>query len=139
MSQIINPCQDYCVKCVKPHFEALNSSVSLSNETQSINIEGKKIKLSNRAFRVLCALLKFIDTPLSFDFLHGYGWPDTLVVRNNLMVIISEIRTSLRQTDINIQNVRGIGYKLTILTNKDNRIKDNRIKDNRIKDTLCLL
>ena len=134
MSQILNPCQDYCVKCVKPHFLALNNSVSFSNEMQSINLEGKKIKMSNRAFRVLCALLEYIDTPLSFDFLHAYGWPDTLVVRNNLMVIISEIRTSLRQTDINIQNVRGIGYKLTILTNKDNRIKDNRIKD-----TLCLL
>lgn len=96
---------------------------------QSINIEGKKIKLSNRAFRVLCALLEFIDTPLSFAFLHEYGWPDTLVVRNNLMVIVSEIRTSLRQTDINIQNVRGIGYRLTIL----------KAEDNRIKDTLCLV
>jgi DNA-binding winged helix-turn-helix (wHTH) protein len=125
-SQTIKPCVDYCTKCVKPNALTFNNSISLSNETQSINIDGKRIKLSNRAFRVLCALLQFNGIPVSFCFLHEYAWPDSLVVRNNLMVAISEIRINLRHTGIKIQNVRGVGYILTSFTEADARIKDTQ-------------
>jgi len=106
-------CTDYCSKCKKQNSLRFHNDISLSNINQSVNIKDKKIKLTSRAFRVLCALLKYKNHPISFSFLQDYGWPDNSVVRNNLTVTISEIRTNLRATEIKIQNVRGFGYVLT--------------------------
>ncbi len=63
---------------------------------------------------MLCALLQHKNNPVSFTFLQDYGWPDNKVVRNNLTVIISEIRTTVRMTDIDIKSVRGFGYILNM-------------------------
>ena len=112
-NQTIEPCQDYCSKCSKSNSLRFHENLSLSYNEQSVHINEKKIKLTNRAFRVLCALLKYKNNPVSFSFLQDYGWPDSSVVRNNLTVIISEIRTYIRATEIKIANVRGYGYVLT--------------------------
>ena len=108
-SRTIQSCTNYCTKCEHKKNLTFNNNISLSSQMQSINIDGKIIKVSNRAFRVLCALLQCNGTIVSFSFLHEYAWPDSLVVRNNLMVTISEIRTTLRHTSIKIQNIRGVG------------------------------
>lgn len=112
-SQTIQPCIDYCSKCPYSKKLTINKNISLSSEMKTLDIDDKKIKLSNRAFRVLCALLNHNTNVVSFSFLHEYAWPDSLVVRNNLMVTISEIRTILRNTSITIENIRGVGYLLT--------------------------
>ncbi len=111
-------CIDYCSKCKSPNFSNLPNNLSIYYNDQTFSFNNQKNKLSNRAFRLLCALLKFKNTPLSFSFLHEYGWPDQLVVRNNLAVTISEIRTNIRHTDLKIENIRGFGYVLITSINE---------------------
>ena len=113
-NQAVRPCNDYCSRCTKRKSLYFHKNLSLSYSDQTIDINKQTIKLTNRAFRVLCALLQHQNTPVSFSFLQDYGWPDNTVVRNNLTVIISEIRTTLRMTDIDIKNVRGFGYILNM-------------------------
>jgi DNA-binding winged helix-turn-helix (wHTH) protein len=122
-SRTIQSCINYCSKCEHNKNLVISKSISLSSEMQTLNIDGKKIKLSNRAFRVLCALLNYNNTVVSFSFLHEYAWPDSLVVRNNLMVTISEIRTIIRNTSITIENIRGVGYLLTLPADDNTRVK----------------
>ena len=113
-NQAVRPCNDYCSRCTKRKSLYFHKNLSLSYSDQTIDINKQTIKLTNRAFRVLCALLQHQNTPVSFKFLQDHGWPDNTVVRNNLTVIISEIRTTLRMTDIDIKNVRGFGYILNM-------------------------
>ncbi|MFT6835442.1 MAG: DNA-binding winged helix-turn-helix (wHTH) protein [Francisellaceae bacterium] len=110
---ISEPCEMYCSKCPLSFIRNVKYDVSISTTDQSINIEKQNIKFSSRSFRVLCALLRQKEKTLSFHFLQQYGWPDSNVVRNNLTVAISEIRTHLRHTNLRIENVRGHGYLLT--------------------------
>ena len=111
-NQAVRPCNDYCSRCTKRKSLYFHKNLSLSYSDQTIEINKQTIKLTNRAFRVLCALLQHQNTPVSFSFLQDYGWPDNTVVRNNLTVIISEIKTILRMTNLDIKNIRGFGYIL---------------------------
>lgn len=111
-NQAVRPCNDYCSRCTKRESLYFDKNLSLSYSDQTIEINKQTIKLTNRAFRVLCALLQHQNTPVSFKFLQDHGWPDNTVVRNNLTVIISEIKTILRMTNLDIKNIRGFGYIL---------------------------
>lgn len=113
-NQAVEQCNDYCSRCTKRESLYFHKNLSLSYSDQTIEINKQTIKLTNRAFRVLCALLQHQNTPVSFSFLQDYGWPDNKVVRNNLTVIISEIKTTIRMTDIGIKSVRGFGYILNM-------------------------
>jgi len=113
-NQVVEPCNDYCSRCTKRESLDFNENLSLSYSDQTIHINDLTIKLTNRAFRVLCALLQHQNNPVSFTFLQSYGWPDNKVVRNNLTVIISEIKITLRSTNIDIKNIRGFGYILNM-------------------------
>ncbi len=111
-------CVSYCASCknttsYSSSYSYLGAEYYMCPETQLFCVNDNRIKLSNRAFRVLCALFKSAGEPVQFNYLHKYGWPDGLFVRNNLTVTISEIRTALRHTGIKIDNVRGVGYVLT--------------------------
>lgn len=117
-------CRTFCSRCEVKGSLVFSGNISLCSNTQSIIFEDKRIKLSNRALRVLCALLQFKNSPVSFNYLHEYGWPDNIVVRNNLTVTISEIRTNLRHTHIKILSIRGFGYALTSSNDEIERIKD---------------
>lgn len=120
-SESIQVCVSYCGNCnVPPIF--LCKKISMCTKTQTVIVNNDTIKLSNRAFRVLCALLKSQGDPVNFNYLHKYGWPDGLFVRNNLTVTISEIRTALRHTGIQIDNVRGVGYVLTSLISEKEQV-----------------
>jgi DNA-binding winged helix-turn-helix (wHTH) protein len=116
-------CNSYCLNCSISDELKFGNILSLSPIKHVVNINGNEIKFPNRSFRVLCALLRSVNTPVSFDFLNQYGWPDKSVVRNNLAVTISEIRTLLRQTDMKIVNVRGFGYLLTTSADSQDNIE----------------
>ena len=120
-------CKTYCSQCEVKGSLVFSGNISLCSITQSIIFDDKRIKLSNRALRVLCALLQCKGSSVSFNYLHEYGWPDSLVVRNNLTVTISEIRTTLRHTNIKIQNIRGFGYALTSSNDEIELIKDTEL------------
>ncbi|MFT5298956.1 MAG: DNA-binding winged helix-turn-helix (wHTH) protein [Colwellia sp.] len=107
------PCDMYCSKCPLSFIYNFKDEFTISTIDQTVSINKQTIKFSSRSFRVLCALLRGKEKPLSFNYLQTYGWPDSNVVKNNLTVVISEIRTHLRHTTIRIENVRGYGYILT--------------------------
>lgn len=109
----IPSCEQHCSRCPLNLAYKFGDDLSFSHIDQMINIDNKRIKFSNRAFRVLCALLRENNTPVSFNHLQNYGWPDSSVVKNNLTVVISEIRTNLRHSAVDIENIRGYGYMLT--------------------------
>lgn len=120
ISKEAKSCASFCKKCPFKSSLIFNEQLQLLPDTQSVRISGEAIKLSIRGFRVLCALLRCVGRPVSSLYLSEYAWPDGLVVKNNLPVTISELRTSLRYVDIDIINVRGFGYQLELLRKKSN-------------------
>jgi len=114
----VQPCVSYCFKCKQQNLLIGNQQVTLLPDSYTVIVDEKKIKLSHRAFRVLCALLRHKGESVSFCYLFRYAWPDSIVVKNNLMVVISELRTSFRHTEVKIENVRGFGYHLCVPKNQ---------------------
>ena len=125
-SELIKPCNSYCRNCNISVELRVKDILVLCSEKQTVSINRNDVKLPHRSFRVLCALLRWADTPVSIDFLNAYGWPDKAVVRNNLPVTISEIRTLLSQTNIEILNIRRFGYQLNTAAD----IQDNMMVAN---------
>ncbi len=137
---IIKPmelCTTYCSKCKERGITDPLDKVTLCGETLTVLIDNKKIKLTNRGFRVFCALYRCKVTPVDFDYLQEWGWPDNLVVRNNLTVTISEVRKSLRHTNLKIHNVRGFGYALT--TSKDHEKQTSKGNVIQLQELECLV
>jgi DNA-binding response OmpR family regulator len=118
-------CSDYCSKCKCPNLSDFSPELSFDYNNQIVSFEGERTKFSNRAFRLLCAFIRFKDIPLSVKFLHDYGWPDQLVVKNNLAVTISEMRINLRHTNLTIENIRGFGYLLSSVVHEGEHIRDS--------------
>lgn len=106
-------CIHFCKRC--PLYNEVNyeKKIQLIPNSQNVFIDEIKVALSNRGFRLLCAFINNTNKPLSFSYLIEYGWPDCSVVKNNLTVTISEIRTALRFSSFELVNIRGMGYMLT--------------------------
>ncbi|MBA6328532.1 helix-turn-helix domain-containing protein [Colwellia sp. MB02u-6] len=118
-----NACSDYCSKCKCPNLSSFSPEFSFDYNNQIVSFKGERAKLSKRAFRLLCAFIRFKDIPLSVKFLHDYGWPDQLVVKNNLAVTISEMRINLRHTNLTIENIRGFGYLLSSVVHEGEDVR----------------
>ncbi|MBA6289748.1 winged helix-turn-helix domain-containing protein [Colwellia sp. MB3u-4] len=118
-------CSDYCSKCKSFDFSNCSPEFQFDLNNQIVSFKNEKAKLSKRGFRLLCAFIRFKDIPLSVEFLHDYGWPDQLVVKNNLAVTISEMRTNLRHTNLRIENIRGFGYLLSSVVNEGEHTSDS--------------
>ena len=118
-------CSDYCSKCKCPNLSNFSPEFSFDYINQVVRFESEKTRLSKRAFRLLCAFTRFKDIPLSVEFLYDYGWPDQLVVKNNLAVTISEMRINLRHTNLSIENIRGFGYLLKSVVKDDNYMRNS--------------
>jgi predicted ATPase/DNA-binding winged helix-turn-helix (wHTH) protein len=74
----------------------------------------KNIRLGNRAFDLLLALVERAGEIVTREELLGYAWPKTVVEENNLRVHIAAIRKILGNGDGGaryIVNVAGRGYK----------------------------
>tara|TARA_Y100000034_G_scaffold101927_1_gene126532 strand:- start:9441 stop:9824 length:384 start_codon:yes stop_codon:yes gene_type:complete len=106
-------CINFCKRCPLNNEINYEKKIQLIPNSQNIFIDGIKVVLSSRGFRLLCALINNINKPLSFSYLIEYGWPDCSVVKNNLTVTISEMRTALRFSSFELVNIRGVGYMLT--------------------------
>jgi len=85
----------------------------LDSDARQLSRAGKDIRLSPKAFDLLCALLAHRPDVLSKNDLLATVWPDTFVVEANLNVVIGEIRKALgddRQAPRFIRTVHGVGY-----------------------------
>jgi DNA-binding winged helix-turn-helix (wHTH) protein len=85
----------------------------LDSDARQLSRAGQDIRLSPKAFDLLCALLARRPDVLSKNDLLSAIWPDTFVVEANLNVVIGEIRRALgddRQAPRFIRTVHGVGY-----------------------------
>lgn len=85
----------------------------LDSDARQLSQAGRDIRLSPKAFDLLCALLVRRPDVLTKNDLLAAVWPDTFVVEANLNVVIGEIRRALgddRQAPRFIRTVHGVGY-----------------------------
>jgi DNA-binding winged helix-turn-helix (wHTH) protein len=85
----------------------------LDSDARQLSRGGRDVKLSPKAFELLCALLAQRPDVLSKNDLLAAIWPDTFVVEANLNVVVGEIRKALgddRQAPRFIRTVHGVGY-----------------------------
>jgi len=78
-----------------------------------------EIRLSPKAFDLLCLLVERRPAVIEKSELHGHIWPATFVVEANLNVLIAEIRRALgddaRQSRF-IRTAHGVGYAFSAET-----------------------
>src|SRR4029079_17975837 len=85
----------------------------LDSDARQLSRGGRDVRLSPKAFDLLCALLAHRPDVLSKNDLLTAIWPDTFVVEANLNVVVGEIRKALgddRQAPRFIRTVHGVGY-----------------------------
>ena len=85
----------------------------LDSDARQLSRAGRDIRLSPKAFDLLCALLARRPDVLAKNDLLAAIWPDTFVVEANLNVVVGEIRKALgddRQAPRFIRTVHGVGY-----------------------------
>ena len=85
----------------------------LDSDARQLSRAGRDIRLSPKAFDLLCALLARRPDVMAKNDLLAAIWPDTFVVEANLNVVIGEIRRALgddRLAPRFIRTVHGVGY-----------------------------
>jgi DNA-binding winged helix-turn-helix (wHTH) protein len=103
---------------VRIHFRAspadrADHEFTLDSETRQLLCGGHEIRLSPKAFDVLCALVERRPKVVTKAELHSRIWPGTFVVDTNLNVLIGEIRRAVSDTPQQprfIRTVHKIGY-----------------------------
>jgi len=87
--------------------------VELDGAGHRVLLDGRALELSSREFRVLESLLTQCGRVISKETLMQklYGW-DRDVGSQAIEVFVHRVRRKLRNADINIRTVRGLGYLL---------------------------
>jgi predicted ATPase/DNA-binding winged helix-turn-helix (wHTH) protein len=75
--------------------------------------DGRPVKLGERAFELLLALIEARGTVLGKDALMRRAWPDRIVEENNLQAQISALRAAFGAERGLIRTVAGRGYQFT--------------------------
>jgi DNA-binding winged helix-turn-helix (wHTH) protein len=86
---------------------------TLDSETRQLIRDRGEIRLSPKAFDVLCILLERRPKVVDKSELHARIWPGTFVVDTNLSILIGEVRRCLSDTPQEsrfIRTVHKIGY-----------------------------
>jgi DNA-binding winged helix-turn-helix (wHTH) protein len=86
---------------------------TLDSDTRQLLHDGRDVRLSPKAFDLLCLLADRRPRVVSKADLHARIWPDTFVVDANLNVLIGEIRQALDDTPRDsrfIRTVHKVGY-----------------------------
>ncbi len=81
---------------------------TVDSETRQLVREGGEIRLSPKAFDVLCVLLERRPKVVDKSELHARIWPGTFVVDTNLSILVGEIRRALADTPQQSQFVRTV-------------------------------
>ncbi len=96
----------------------------LNNQNYELSYNGKNVRLSSKEYQVMELLInhpnKLISTETLMDKIWGY---DSEAEINVVWVYISALRKKLQTIDslISISAVRGVGYKLEKIENKENQ------------------
>lgn len=85
----------------------------VDSETRQLVRETSEIRLSPKAFDLLCMLLERRPKVVDKSELHARIWPGTFVVDTNLSILVGEIRRALADTPQQsqfIRTVHKVGY-----------------------------
>jgi DNA-binding winged helix-turn-helix (wHTH) protein len=86
---------------------------TLDSETRQLIRDGREIRLSPKAFEVLCVLVEQRPKVVDKGELHARIWPGTFVVDTNLSILVGEVRRALADTPQRsrfIRTVHKAGY-----------------------------
>ncbi|KZN64561.1 hypothetical protein N473_14650 [Pseudoalteromonas luteoviolacea CPMOR-1] len=90
------------------------SNAVLNSREQSFKVDGKRVVLEERAFKLLAYLIDTHPKVCTQDELVAFLWPDSVVSSWSLPRLISDTRSLLRRIGVKhdlIFTVRGQGYK----------------------------
>lgn len=92
-----------------------NSEVDFRNRTLSVN--GENLKLNRKEFDMLAFFVTNRNRLVTKEALAEHVWGDNMDLADNFDFVYSQVknlRRKLKESDIVIENVYGIGYKLTL-------------------------
>ena len=89
------------------------SSTSLDPVSETLDIKGKVVQLTNMEYSVLETLVRNKNNTVTTASLLSRLWNDDAFSSANLHVYISKLRVHLRDDEsLTLLNLRGVGYKL---------------------------
>lgn len=104
-------CDYFCFSCPKNHSEiwlTLNTVIT----RKQLEFDNKTQVLSELKFRMLCAFHTHKNETLSREFLLRYVWRSKEKDLNNVNVMISELRTLIKDPELEIVTIRNEGYMM---------------------------
>lgn len=114
-------CDSFCFDC--PHdYEELQLTESTSVNRTMLTIDDKKLRINESNYRMLCALHNNAGIPLSREFLLEYVWGAKGKVANNVNVMVSELRSYLVNSGLEIVTIRGQGYQMLNKSKREYRL-----------------
>lgn len=119
--QTKNVCKSFCFDCPN-NFTELRLTPTITVNRSMLVVGDDTFRINESNYRMLCALHRNSGMPLSRAFLLKYVWRNGSNVPNNVNVMVSELRTLLSNSELEIITVRGKGYQL--LTKRVVSIRD---------------
>ena len=90
-------------------------SLHLNRQRREAELSGKSLKLRTKAFDLLFALAQNLHTVMSREQLLSLVWGYTFSGETRTVdVHINHLRQHLKGSDLAIETLRGVGYKLTV-------------------------
>ena len=95
-------------------------SLELNRQSREASLQGEPLILRTKEFDLLFALTQNAGTAMSREQLLSLVWGYTFSGETRTVdVHINHLRQRLDGSDVNIETLRGVGYKLTAATNGD--------------------
>ena len=110
-------CSHFCFDCPNNYTE-IHLTTTASVTRMMLTVNGRKLRINESNFRMLCALHKYSARPLSREFLLDYVWGSNGKVANNVNVMVSELRSLLANSGLEIATIRGLGYQMIYKTKR---------------------
>ncbi|MFM2476089.1 transcriptional regulator [Celerinatantimonas sp. MCCC 1A17872] len=106
-------CTNFCELC-KFYNDGIVIDDSSYLKGGNLFFNGERRSINKSYYRILCALVANVGNVVTREYLLKYGWLNQTNVINNVNVAISELRSSLRGTNMQIITIRKVGYLLVV-------------------------
>ena len=91
-------------------------SLRLNRQQREAELGGERLKLRTKEFDLLFALAQNLNTVMSREQLLSLVWGYTFSGETRTVdVHINHVRQKLQNSDLAIETLRGVGYKLTVI------------------------
>ena len=96
--------------------EVTVGSLRLNRQQREAELGGERLKLRTKEFDLLFALAQNLNTVMSREQLLSLVWGYTFSGETRTVdVHINHVRQKLQNSDLAIETLRGVGYKLTVI------------------------